>query len=220
MLSREEAGAGLLGELEQFGQLVGSLSEEQLALRTRCDEWTVGDIAAHFIGDMADIMALRFDRVGTPEGAKDIVDERRGRTPAELAEEMQGVHKAAVDFVAGIDDATWNAPGPTDLVPTLGFGINLLWFDGYVHDEDIRAAVGAAPVRGPGLRVAVHYLAEELGNRGWGPATLALDGQDELNVGDGGQRIEGDALDFVLVATGRADPGLFGLDETVNIYRA
>jgi hypothetical protein len=33
-----------------------------------------------------------------------------------------------------------------------------------------------------------------------------------------GTTVEGDALEFVLTATGRDDPAKLGLDATVNIY--
>ena len=40
-----------------------------------------------------------------------------------------------------------------------------------------------------------------------------------FTVGGGGPTLTGDALAFVLVGTGRADPSSLGLDDTVNIYR-
>ncbi len=62
-------------------------------------------------------------------------------------------------------------------------------------------------------------MADSLEQRGWGPATLAFDGLDERAIGgQGGPRITGDAFQFVLVGTGRADPSTLGLDPTVNIY--
>ena len=55
---------------------------------------------------------------------------------------------------------------------------------------------------------------------GWGPATIAVDGVEAIPVGDGsGTRVTGDPHQFVLVATGRADPATMGLDESVNVYR-
>ena len=106
------------------------------------------------------------------------------------------------------------------MVPTLGEGVEALWYDAYVHGEDIRAAIGRVPEPGPGLRASVAHLSDLLSQRDWGPATLALDGVDEFPVsGGGGRRVTGDPLQFVLVATGRADPAAVGLDETVNVYR-
>src|SRR5256885_717610 len=53
------------------------------------------------------------------------------------------------------------------------------------------------------------------------PEVLALDGQPvfEVNSGGRGSRFTGDPLAFVLAATGRADPGPLGLDQSANIYR-
>ena len=98
-------------------------------------------------------------------------------------------------------------------------GILTLIYDLYVHNDDIRAAVAMPPVgAGLGLDASVEYLAEQLGQRGWGPATLALDGMEKVDIGAGGDPITGDAKQFVLVACGRDDAGAIGLDETVNIY--
>jgi hypothetical protein len=41
---------------------------------------------------------------------------------------------------------------------------------------------------------------------------------EEVPVGAGGVKHTGDALEFVLVATGRADPATMGTDPPVNIY--
>jgi len=101
---------------------------------------------------------------------------------------------------------------------TLGEGVLTLWYDAYVHADDIRAAVGRPSERGEGLHASVAYLAAELTRRGWGPATLALDSLPRYDVGAGGRAVTGDPLQFVLAATGRADASTIGLDPTVNIY--
>jgi hypothetical protein len=98
-------------------------------------------------------------------------------------------------------------------------GVEALWFGFYVHADDIRIAVGRPSERGPGLRMAVLHVAEVLGNRGWGPADLALEGMGQVAVGSGGDlRVEADPYLFLMVATGRADSAELGLDETVNIF--
>ena len=79
---------------------------------------------------------------------------------------------------------------------------------------------GIEPQRGDVLTLAVAALATSLTRRGWGPATLALDDTPPFDIGAGGREITGDPYQFVLVASGRADPATLGLDETVNIYRA
>ena len=65
---------------------------------------------------------------------------------------------------------------------------------------------------------AISPIATELTKRGWAPATLAFDDLPEFAVnGGGGRRFDGDAFPFVLVATGRATPESFGLDDSVNL---
>ncbi len=93
-----------------------------------------------------------------------------------------------------------------------------LWYDAFLHNNDVRAALGRPALLGPGLRASVSHVADILTDRGWGPATLDLAGAPGFTVGGGGRAVSGDALTFVLVATGRESPGALGLDETVNIY--
>jgi uncharacterized protein (TIGR03083 family) len=228
-LSRDELTTGTIQELETFGRLVSTLTAEDLAKPSRCEGWTAGDVAAHVIGTVVDIVEGRLEGLGSPEVTKREVDERRGRTGAELAEELAGATKAAQDLLNVFDDAAWEGPSPGGYDGNLRQGIEAIYYDTYLHGDDILAATGRPSVRGPGLRAGVHHVAFELTKRGWGPATLALDGvapeapnvgaPEDVPVGDGsGQRITGDALDFILVATGRRNPATIGLDPSVNIY--
>lgn len=217
-LSREEVSAGFLAELEQFEGLVRSLDDEDLIAPSRCEGWTVGDVAAHVIGTLADIAAGRLEGQGSPEVTDRQVVERRGRSAAELADELVGARKVAEDLLAQFDDAAWDGPSPGDFPGTLGQGIETLWYDAYLHTDDIHAALGRPTYVGDGVRASVVHVADELAARGWGPATLALNGVPEIAIGSGGHRVEGDPMPFVLAATGRADPATVGLDESVNIY--
>jgi uncharacterized protein (TIGR03083 family) len=220
VLPRTEAVAGMLEEYQAFGELLVTLSDEDWQRPTRCQGWTVADVAAHLVGQLTDVVTGRLEGLGTPEVTVREVDERRGRSPAELADELVQSGKLGADLAATFDNAAWEGPIPTGGPGTLGSGIEALWADAYVHADDIRHAIGRESVRTGGLRGSVSHYAEVLGQQGWGPATLALDGLEEFPVGDGdGKRITGDPHEFVLVATGRADPAPFGLDETVNVYR-
>ena len=218
-LPREEVVQGVKDEMARFEGLVRSMDDDQWHLPTRCEGWTVADVAAHYIGTLADISAGRFDGLGTPEVTAREVEERRGRSQNELGDELQQAAKVGMDIMSSIDDEGWAGPAPGDLGITMGEGVEAMWYDAYVHAEDIRAAVGAPPQPGPGLRASVSHVGDLLSQRGWGPATLALDGLEEFPVSGGGRRVTGDPLQFVEVATGRRDPGEFGLDETVNVYR-
>jgi uncharacterized protein (TIGR03083 family) len=216
-LTREDISQGLLQEMESFEQLIRSLDESEWATPTRCDGWTVSAVASHFIGQMGDVVAGRLDGLGSPEVTQREVDERVGRSPAELADELHGVRKTTADLLAVFDDDAWNAHMDS-YDGTLGDGVEALWFDGYVHGDDIRAAIGRPSERGDGLRASASHLSTELTKASWGPATLALEGLPEFEVSGGGRRVEGDPLAFVLAATGRGDPAAIGVDASVNVY--
>lgn len=67
---------------------------------------------------------------------------------------------------------------------------------------------------------SLSHIAQLLTEQGWGPADLRFGDLGTYSVsGGGGKKIEGDALQFILAATGRSDPKAIGLDDTVNIYR-
>jgi uncharacterized protein (TIGR03083 family) len=218
-LPREEVVAGMLLELEAFEALVRSLDAADLAAPSRCGDWSAGDVAGHVIGQIADVTAGRFDGLGTPEVTQRQVEERRGRSGAELGDELAAASKVAADLLGVFDDDAWNGPSPSG-TGTLGAGVEALWYDAYLHADDIRAAVGRPMAAGPGIRAAVSHLSDVLTDQEHAPLVLALEGVEEFTVSGGGdRRITGDAMEFVYVATGRADPGPFGLDETVNVYR-
>jgi uncharacterized protein (TIGR03083 family) len=217
-LSLREVREGIVAEHAAFAALLRELDAEAWARPTRCAGWTVADVAAHVSGTMAEIAAGELEGQGTEPVTARQVAARRGRTNHEIADELEHASKASADLLAAFDDAAWAGPSPGDYAGTLGDGVEALWFDAYLHADDIRAAVGRPSVRGPGLRASVSHVATELAKRGWGPATLGFEGIGEFEVGGGGTRIEGDALAFVLAATGRADASTVNLEPDVNIY--
>jgi uncharacterized protein (TIGR03083 family) len=217
-LTRTEIVEGLINELDAFGALIEPLDATAWSASTRCQGWTVADVAAHVIGSMADVVSGRLEGLGSPDVTAREVAERQGRSPNELAAELAQVTKLTSELGGAFDDAAWTAPAPGGYDGTLGEGVEALWYDAYLHADDIRAALGRPSERGPGLRPSVHHVAMLLQDRGWGPATLRFDAMETVVVGDGGKELNGDALAFVLVATGRGDPAALGLDASVNIY--
>ena len=218
-LPRDQIEKGLSDELSAFTALVRSLDEAQLDTPTRCDGWSVRDVAAHVAGTMADIVAGRFEGLGTPEVTQREVDERAGRTAVQLADELDEVKAGAQQLLAVFDDEAWEAPAPAGVAPTVGWGVESLWYDAFLHGDDIRQALGRPSVVTDSIRAAVSHVTAVLSDQGWSPATVALDGIEAFEVSGGGRTITGDPLAFVLAGTGRADPSALGLDETVNIYR-
>jgi uncharacterized protein (TIGR03083 family) len=219
-LPRADIEKGLDTELRALSDLVRPLTTEQLATPTRCEGWTVADVAAHVGATMTDITAGNFDGLGTPEVTQRQVDERRGRTAAALADELDAANEGSKLLLRAFDDDAWAAPAPAGLAATVGDGVESLWYDAYLHADDIRDALGRSPVPSDAVRASVSHIATILTDQGWGPATIELDGLETFEVsGGGGLTVTGDPYEFVLVGTGRADPTTFGLDETVNIYR-
>jgi uncharacterized protein (TIGR03083 family) len=217
-LDRTEISAGFLAELDAFGELLGTLDPADLDTPTRCTGWTVRDVAGHMVGQVTDVVNGRIEGLGTPEVTEREAKERAGRSAAELVAELAEGRAGVAALAEQLDDAAWNGPVASDFDGTLGEGVLALWFDGYLHADDVRAALGRPSVQGDGLRGSIHWVAVDLGRRGWGPSTLALDGVDVIEIGGGGEKITGDPVQFLLVATGRADPSPLGLDESVNIF--
>jgi uncharacterized protein (TIGR03083 family) len=199
-LDRQQVSDGLLGELERFEELISPLSDEEWNTPSRCEGWTVGDVARHVIGTMADVAAGNVDGLGSPEVTKREVDERAGRSPLELAEECAKVRDSGAQTLALFDDAAWQAPAPGGYEGTLGDGVEALWYDTWLHADDIRAALGRPSEQGTGLAGGVSHVGFELRKRGH----------------DG--KVVGDPFTWVLVGTGRADPAVLGEGAPPNIY--
>jgi len=217
-LPREEVVRGFIEEMGRFDQLIRSVDEHEWRTPTRCEGWTAADVAAHVTGQLSDVVNGRFEGLGTPEVTRREVDERRDKSPKEMADELAEVLAAGQQILVAIDDAAWSGPAPAG-GGTLGDGVEALYTDAWVHGDDIRAALGRPTEPGPGVRVSVSHMSFLLTEKGWGPATIAVDGVEELDVsGGGGQRITGDAIDFVLAATGRIPASKIGQDDTINVF--
>ena len=218
-LAREKVVPGMVAEYGRFGELIGGLSGTEWESITRCDGWRVADVAGHVVGQLTDVVNFRLDGLGTQEVTKRQADERRGRTPRELADELESSTKLGADLASSFDDAAWEAIGPQG-GSTLGFGVEALWFDTFVHADDVRAALGMPSSREVGIAPSLSHIAQVLTEQGWAPAELAFEGYERFPVsGGGGRTVTGDAFDFVLASTGRGRPARFELDDSVNIYR-
>jgi uncharacterized protein (TIGR03083 family) len=217
--SREEILEAFQAGLTRFSTLVRPLTADQLATPSRCEGWTVGDVAGHFIGSIAEIAAGQVEGQGTPPVTDRQVAERRGRTAGQLADELDTAATSMPVLLAAFPDNAWDAPLP-GFNGTLAEGVEALVFDGAVHADDIDDALelGHHPTQAE-LIAALSHVAFHLEDQGWGPATLALDGMPEVDIKGGGDRITGNPGLFVLAATGRGNPADFGVDESVNIYR-
>ncbi len=219
-LSRTVVVPGMTEEYQTFADLLRGLSDEQWEAASRCEGWRVADVAAHVVGQLTDVTNLRLEGLGTAEVTKRQVDDRRGQSAIDTADELQRAIETASALVAAFDDDAWNADGPQGNGSTLGFGVESLWFDTFLHADDIRSSLDQPSVTGNGMLPSVSHIAKVLTDQGWSPATLKLEGMDAFPVSGGdGDVITGDPMTFILVSTGRAPASHMGLDDTVNIYR-
>lgn len=201
-LPRSQVSDGLLAELDRFEQLIRPLDEAEWTAPSRCEGWTVGDVARHVIGSIADVAAGQVDGLGTPEVTEREVAERAGRSATELADECAEVRKAAAGLLPMFDDDAWAAPAPGGYEGTLGDGVEALWYDTWLHADDIRSSLGRPTETGDGLAGALSHVAFELRKRG----------QDDAVVGD--------PVTWLLVATGRLEPSVIGAGAPIDIYAA
>jgi uncharacterized protein (TIGR03083 family) len=203
-LAREVVSDGLIAELGGMETLIRSLTEEQWNCPSRCAGWTVGDVARHAVGSVADATSGRLEGLGSPEATQREVDERAGRTTTELADECAEVTKAAAGMLTMFDDATWEAPVGSGIAGTIGFGVEALWFDTFMHADDMRSSIGQPPdLVGGGIAGSVSHVEAHLAEIGWSEP-LPPEGRA--------------AYDAVLVATGRADASVVGAGAPPNIY--
>jgi len=217
-LDRVTVLAGIPDELGAFGALVASLSQDGLVIPSRCVGWTVADIAGHVIGTVVDITEGRMEGLGTAEVNERQARERAGRTAQELSVELTGAGLVLSALLASLPENAWEEPSPSNPDYSLGFAVEAIWYDAYLHGDDIRDALELPSTRGAGLRCAVHHVAGYLEHQAWGAATIALDGIERIDIGGGGAPITGDPLGFVLAATGREDPSDLGLESNLNVY--
>ena len=203
-LSRTDISDGLINELNAFEQLVRSLSQAELDSPSRCEGWTVGDVARHAIGGIADVTIGRLDGLGSPEVTAREVAERAGWTAEQLADECAHVTKAVAGLLGVFDDTTWEAPAGGGYDGTLGRGVEALWYDTWLHGDDIRNAVGRPSECGNGIRAALSHVELEL---------RKLDCSVEVPAHDDPR-----ALAFILTATGRVDAASYGAEAPIDIY--
>ncbi len=219
-LEQTVAVPGMLAEYRSFSKLIRGLSDNEWSAPSRCAGWAAADVAAHVTGQLTDVVNFRLEGIGTPEVTERQVMGRRNRPTTDLADELDASIESASPLVEAFDDAAWNAPGPAGTTGTLGDGIEALWFDTYLHADDIRNAAGRPSQKESGLLPSLSHLASVLTAQGWGPAELSFAGLGPFFISGGsGPVISGDPFAFVLCSTGRGDPAQFGLDESVNIYR-
>jgi uncharacterized protein (TIGR03083 family) len=138
----------------RFEALLGDLNEEQWKAASRCEGWTVHDVAAHLVGvntfwsaSLAAGLAGRptrilgaFDPVTTPEL---MVAPMRGLTRDEVLDQLGQTNGAFLRAIGALDDNDWSklAEAPPGHLPIRLMVQHALW-DCWIHERDIAIPAG------------------------------------------------------------------------------
>ncbi|WP_119731155.1 maleylpyruvate isomerase family mycothiol-dependent enzyme [Thermomonospora amylolytica] len=205
---------GLDEEYAAFADLIAPLDDAAWTAPTRCTGWQVRDVAGHVVLDVVESLDGTIGAHTPDEQAARL----RDRSPAEVADLLRRSAPGLTALLEKFDETAWAAPAPV-AGRTVYNGVLTLWYDTFVHADDIRAALGLPGRHEPAAVAAcVAWLRAELGRLERGPLTLELDGLPRQSVGTGGPTVTGDPMRFVLAASGRLDPAALGLDEKVNVH--
>ena len=153
--------------LETFAHL----SEEDLAQPSRCDGWTVRDIAAHLAivdtfwgysiskgrkGEPSETL-VDFDPVTTPAA---MVASTSAMSAAETLTQLTASTERLLTLVEGLDDPTWMLPaeGPPGHIAISAVVHHALW-DAWVHERDVMLPLGQTPPeRDDEIIASLHYV--------------------------------------------------------------
>ncbi len=140
---------------------LADLGAEQWAGETRCEGWSVQDVAAHLVstnqfwafsirsaldGEPTQLLAT-FDPVAIPA---ELVAAVRSQSPTEVLGHLDESNDDLAEAVSDLDRAGWSTIGeaPPGHVPLRAVALHALW-DSWVHERDIVLPLGLAPVEEP-----------------------------------------------------------------------
>ena len=154
-LDKNEVLAGLFGVWDEIDELLAGLSDEQWQVPTALPGWRVHDVVSHLIGTESSLLGIptpepdcdvsELVHVHNPVGVMNEcwVRHLRGETPAAMLERFRAVTAERRKVLADMDDGSWNATMPTPVgQATYGRFMRVRIFDLWMHEQDIRDAVG------------------------------------------------------------------------------
>ncbi|MFT3715546.1 MAG: maleylpyruvate isomerase family mycothiol-dependent enzyme [Gordonia sp. (in: high G+C Gram-positive bacteria)] len=240
-----------LGRLwSTIDEVVTPISDDQWSASSGLPGWSNADVIAHIVGTERflsgdqpdpgrDVSAL--DHVRNPIGELNErwLDHYRSRSRDELMDDYRSVTAARLATLAAMSDDDWNADAMTPAGPdTYGRFMRVRVMDCWVHEIDLRDALGAGEVADP---VPAGFAREEMtanlpfvvGKRAGAPdgsrvavdfsgvsparADLAVDGRAALvdtPAGDPDVVLHVDLADYARLVGGRpkADPSRVRID--------
>ena len=151
----------LLRQRHRLAALLAGLEQEQWAVASRCEGWSVQDVIAHLVTtNQFWAFSIAGGRIGEPTrflttfdpvvSPAELVEAVRSQTPAETLAAFVETNAALADAVTALDEAGWSSMGeaPPGHVPLRAVAMHALW-DSWVHERDVLLPLGLAPVDEP-----------------------------------------------------------------------
>ena len=180
ILDKSDVLLGLFGTWDSLDQLLSGLSEKQWQAATPLPGWCVHNVVAHIVGTEsmlqglntpdADIDLTTLDHVRNGVGAANEAWVRHLSSESEAAL-LQRFRSVTTDrrkslSATSVDD--WNDPMPTPVgLESLGRFMRVRLFDCWMHEQDIRDAVGSPTsdedLSGPAARLSLDEIAATMG---------------------------------------------------------
>jgi uncharacterized protein (TIGR03083 family) len=165
---RKDRTIAALGEVwASLGDLLGELSESDWSRPSPLPGWSVQDNVAHIIGTEAMLAgepgpSVEIDREANPHVRNDIgafneqwVASMRGKAPDEVLARFEEITRSRLATLTAMTEEEWNAESFTPAgKDTFGRFMQIRVFDCWLHEQDIRDAVGR-PGHESGLAVDV-----------------------------------------------------------------
>lgn len=177
-LAKSDVLSGLFASWDAIDELVADLPDDQWNRPTSLPGWTVHDVVAHVVG--TESMLRGSD---TPEADVDVstlthvrndigvLNERwvrkfRDLSHAELLEKFRATTTQRREALTSMGEDQWNEVTFTPAGPdSYGRFMRVRTFDCWMHEQDIRDAVGsdAGDCAGPDARLALDEMAASMG---------------------------------------------------------
>ena len=158
LLDKENVLEGLFASWDSIAVLLADLSEDEWRTATALPGWDVHAVVAHMVGTESMLLGIP-----TPEPDVDLamvehvrnfvgamnepwVRSLRGESGAQLSERFCDVTAQRRVALAALPVEEWNAPTQTPAGPdSYGRFMRIRAFDCWMHEQDIRAALGREP---------------------------------------------------------------------------
>jgi uncharacterized protein (TIGR03083 family) len=162
----------LMRQRRRLETMLVHLVDDEWGSPSRCDDWTVQDVAAHIVGVnafwTASVLAglagtptrvlTGFDPAATPALMVGAMRELRSD---QVLDQLVASNDALLDVVGHLDASGWNAvaESPAGHVPIRLIAHHALW-DCWIHERDIALPLGLTPPAEPDeVRSCLRYVA-------------------------------------------------------------